>query len=358
MKKYLSNLIEKNIVAMDIGASTIKIIEGRCNLNTIQIYKMIQISTPSDSFYDGQIINKEKIKESISTIFKKENIKAKMLAFTLESTNIINREFILPWTKPQELKQIIGFEAEQYLPIEMDKYILQYKILDEFIEDDIKRINALLVALPKVIIENYLTLAQELELTPGYLDIHSNSVYKLLSLNTIINGSYALEDRTVAVIDIGYRFINITIINKGQFKFNRLLNNGWMDFDINIGNQFNRSLSEVEKKKIEKRNMNHASDPKCGSMLANEVKDTVSAWLNEIEKIFRYYTSRSTGNTIDNIYIYGGSSNMDGISNYIQEFFNIPTSKISSLANVKLNNDLEGTDISSYMNAIGSLIRR
>ncbi len=358
MKKHISNLLRKNIVVIDIGAYSIKIVEGSYNINTVQINKAVTITTPSDAFYDGEITDKEKIRETISEILKKENIKTKNVTFTLESTDAISREIVLPWAKPQDLEQIIGFEAEQYLPIKMDDYILQHKIIGEFEEEGVKRVSVLVVALPKSISENYLDLGKNMDLNPYYLDVHSNAVHKLLSSKTIVNGSYPLEDQTIAAIDLGHQFINVIIINRGQFEFSRLLNNGGKDIDINIANLFNLSLEEAEIKKKGIKNINYDIKQDTPAMLVDIVKKIIIDWLEEIQRIFMYYTSRNTSNIIDSICIYGGSSNIEGISTYIQKFFNMPTFKVNSLNNVKFNNNLEEASISGYVNAIGAIIRR
>ena len=77
MRKYISNLLTKNIIAIDIGTYSIKIVEGYCNLNTVQINKTITIPTPFDAFYDGEITDKKKIEQVISETLKTENIKTK-----------------------------------------------------------------------------------------------------------------------------------------------------------------------------------------------------------------------------------------------------------------------------------------
>ncbi|MGB4313198.1 MAG: type IV pilus assembly protein PilM [Natronincolaceae bacterium] len=358
MKKYISGLLEKNIIAIDIGTYSIKIVEGSHNVNTVQINKMVTVPTPADTFYNGEITDRKKIEQIIAETLIRENIKAKNAAFTLESTEAISREIVLPWAKPRELEQIIGFEVEQYLPIEMDKYILQYKIIDEFEEEGVKKVTVLVVALPMEISKNYLDLGKNAGLTPYYLDIHSNTVHKLLLPKTVVNDSYPLEEQTIAAIDLGHQFINVTVINKGLFEFSRLLNKGGRDIDIGISGLFNLSLEEAETRKKEIKNINRDTEQDSSAMLITIVEETVLNWLDEIQKVFMYYTSRSTDNVIDSICIYGGSSDIEGISTYIQEFFNMPTFRINSLSNIKFNNNPEGASVSNYINAIGAIIRR
>ncbi|MDI9475347.1 MAG: pilus assembly protein PilM, partial [Bacillota bacterium] len=174
----------------------------------------------------------------------------------------------------------------------------------------------------------------------------------------VINDSYPLEEQTIAAIDLGHQFINVTVINKGLFEFSRLLNKGGKDIDTNMAHLLNLSLEEAEIKKREIKNINHDTEQDTSVTLVSIIEETILNWLDEIQKVFMYYTSRSTENVIDSICIYGGSSNIEGIPTYIQEFFNMPTFKIDNLSNVKFDNNLEEASMSSYVNAIGAIIRR
>lgn len=350
-------MLRKSIIAIDIGTYSIKIIEGDRNINMVQINKAVTIPTPSDTFYNGEIMDNIKIERAISEILKEENIKTKNVAFTLESTDAINREIVLPRVKPQDLVQMVGFEVEQYLPVELDKYILQYKIINEFEEGNMKKVTVLVVALPKSISEGYLNLSKNMGLTPCYLDTHFNALHKLLTPKILVNDSYSLEDQTIAAIDLGHQFINITIINRGQLEFSRLLNNGGKDIDTNIADMLNLSLEEAEIRKREIKNINNDTENDL-IVLIGIAEEVIMGWLEEIQKIFMYYTSRKANNVIDSIYIYGGGSNIGGISTYIREFFDIPVLKINSLNNVKSNSNLEGSSVLNYINAAGAIIRK
>lgn len=358
MKDKILDAFGKPMLSIDIGSQNIKIVEGKYAAGKVSISKTVTVPTPPETFYNGEIIDRARIELAINEVLKKESIRAKSVAFTLESTEAISREIVLPWAKPQELGQIIKFEAEQYLPIEMEKYILQHKIMSEFEEEGIKKITVLVVALPKVMGEDYLDLGRNTGLLPHYLDIHSNSIHKLLHPKAVVNDSYPLEKQTIAAIDLGHQFINITIIDKGQFKFSRLLNIGGKDIDINISNLLNISSEEAEAKKKEIKNISHSAEQNDPIKIEYTVKETITTWLEDIQKVFRYHTSRSTDNVIDSICIYGGSSHIEGISTYIQEFFNTPTFKINGLNNVKFDNSSKEISISNYINAIGSIIRR
>lgn len=65
----------------------------------------------------------EKLQQDIHSLLTAEKIKVKRAICTIESSSIITREIILPHAKPKELKNLVQFEIQQYLPIMMEEYL-------------------------------------------------------------------------------------------------------------------------------------------------------------------------------------------------------------------------------------------
>ena len=65
MKNFMSGLLKKNMVAIDIGSYSIKIVEGSCNMNSVQIDRVTTVPTPSDAFYDGKFADANKDRKSV-----------------------------------------------------------------------------------------------------------------------------------------------------------------------------------------------------------------------------------------------------------------------------------------------------
>jgi type IV pilus assembly protein PilM len=86
--------------------------------------------------------------------------------------------------------------------------------------------------------------------------------------------------------------------------------------------------------------------------LKNIMKTSIESILEKIEEVFKYYTSRETGNKIDMIFIYGGYSQISGIENIFSNYYSIPSARINSLNKVFINEELN-----KYINCIGLIIR-
>ena len=139
---------------------------------------------------------------------------------------------------------------------------------------------------------------------PIALDIHSNAAAKLFPKTASINGEDLDISKTLAYIDFGYRSISIHILSKGKLEFSRMINLGAREMDEEISITCNLSLSQAEKKKIQEADLNPED---YNELMADSFHDIICSqtdiWLAEIQKVFQYYISRTTGNHIE-VFIY------------------------------------------------------
>lgn len=367
-------MFNSKVLSLDIGSKETKIVLGTQSKKNVIIEKVITIPTPEESCNNGNILDVTKLKSGILDILQKKNIKCKNIIITTKSTLIITRDIETPLAKKEDMDSIIRFQMEKYLPIRFDEYIMQYKVLEEFEEDGVKKAKVTVVVYPKNMVAGYYNLIKELKGNAVALDISSNSINKLFIEDIKVNDeNYRLEE-TVAVIDLGYNFINVNIITGGNVQFTRIITYGGANINIDIAKQLSISEEEAEVQKMEICNLETDSLSDINSSTVNDIaKAQVRNWIHEIERLLNYYKSKEQGNKVDKIYIYGGSSNLKGIETFIKDSLNLPVIKIQSLSNVncsKINESKEVLDkidifkvdsskveVSKYLNAIGAIIR-
>ncbi len=346
------------VISIDIGSKNTKIVIGKQQNNNVIINAAFMFNTPLNSIQDGKILDMEALSAEIRKVLSQYKIKTKKVVITIESTSIIRREIELPMAKPEEMDAMIIYEIEQYLPITLSEYVIEYKITEEFVENKLKKCKILVAALPKIIAEDFLQLVKSLELTPSVLDINSNAISKLIGTKALINGESFSTDNTMAVLDIGYNNINLTIVANGATRFSRLITLGGNDIDINIANSFNLDMKHAEDKKEKEGSLSKAArSDTLDSMINDMIKFSVDRWIEEIQRMFQYYTSRDTHNRINSILLYGGSSSLDGLEDYIKTSFNMPVYRLKSFANIKTGS-LENIKLEYYLNAVGAIIRK
>jgi type IV pilus assembly protein PilM len=352
-------LSHKSIISIDVGSSKIKIAVGKFLNSNVSIEKIISIDTPQGSLKDGKIIYDEDKAEILMQIIvqalSENRIKYKDAIFTIQSTSIIRREVEVPKVKPYEMESMIRYEIEQYLPIDLNEYIIEYKVLEEK-RDGKSRI--LIAALPKAIAEDYLNILKSMHLEPKALDINSNAISKLFSIKQQVNHAEYNLDNTVACIDMGCSNIHISILAKGFYQFSRIIPTGGSELTSAIAEALNITLHEAENKKLSEVDLGTLKTDTGAEILNEVISKIVLRWIDEIQRVFQFYKTRNANNNIDEIYLYGGTSNLKGIAEYITNAVNIPVKQIKNLSYIKLGKHVDNMDLEYYLNSIGAIIRK
>jgi type IV pilus assembly protein PilM len=352
-------MISQNVLSIDIGSKYIKIVKGKMKGNTVKVIKTVMVKTPSDSFNDGFILRMEDVGKRIKRTITKRRIKAGRVIFSTKSTGIISRNITIPIAKPTEMESMVKFEMEQYLPIDFENYVTKFKLLEQFEEDGATKAKVRAVVYPKEMITQYLLLAKVLKLKALALDINSNCITKIFGNNIIINNENYSFDETVAIIDLGYEQINFTILSKGIVEFSRIISIGGNNINVQLSEQLGIGWNEAEVFKCDECNL---KEDIYGNELFEEVnrviKMVVDEWIREIYKMVEYYKNSSHGlKKVEKLYIYGGSSNLTGIDEYLSKRLNLPVSLIENISSVKFMGSSKERDIEFYLNAIGAIIR-
>lgn len=190
-------------------------------------------------------------------------------------------------------------------------------------------------------------------LKPVVLDHQGNSMAKLLDFNSYINDFYNTRDMTIASIDLGYYKSKLSIIKNGKVLVTRVLDTGANTIIDSLESIFDYTLEERKEKLFQIEDISHDSDEYTYySRLVNVARTVIENLLEELGMIFRFYTTRERGNTINYIVLQGSLSNINGMENLFSNYFNIPAIKLQNLDNVKISQD-----ISIFSNAVGGLIR-
>lgn len=354
--KKTKKRVEKStsVIAFDIGTNSIKMVEGKYYKGKLAINKLIEVPTPEGTVSDGQIINKDAIKDELGFALKENGVKAKDAICTTNSSLIINREVIIPKVEEEEVETVVRYEIQQYLPINLDDYILQYVVLDEIIDDKGEKLKLSVSSFPKKIAKDYYDIIEGLNLTPYALDVSYNSLKKLFNYSN--NGAKGVKDGAVAFIDMGATSIDVTIFKHGKLDFTRIIKSGGYDIDYALSKALNMSVKSTESEKIKKANL---LEIKEDDVINKVIKEVIDEMVEEIDRILQFYISKARISEFDNVYILGGTANIKGIDTYMTEKLNKNVIKINNMANMDISrkNISESEPICDYLNAIGAIIR-
>lgn len=351
-------LKKRKVISFDIGNRNIKLVEGKYDGDKVTVTNMDMIETPKNAINDGNIIDINLIAGTIKELIEKVSTKTKNIAFTSQSTSIITRIVEVPWAKGKDMQSMIKYDIEQYLPINLEEYIIKYKVINEFQKEDVKMVRANVVVYPKKMARGYWNLVGELELKPIALEVSLSAMEKILSSKNIItiNEKDHKKEDTIAILDIGSDQIELNIISNGSLEFTRVLMGGGAYIDSNISSELSVDMDTAEEKKIIFGDLTR--DNLSGEkQIVNEVmKNAIDRWNSEILRMLDYFKNKNKDKHIKKIYIHGGTSKISGLCKYMENSLGIPVESIKSISTISLDKKVQDKDISNYINAIGSII--
>jgi type IV pilus assembly protein PilM len=367
------------LLSIDLGSHSIKFAQGQLVNDKLKITALFHHEIPDNVYSNGDIKDELALKTAIQSAIKNSRVSTRDTVISIECTEIIKREMIIQRVPDEDRMDLIAYEVSQYLPIDVNSYILQYKIIDEVVEGEVTKDRILLGAMPKDVVKSHFDLLLACGLNPVYMDMHSNSLEKLVQV--CHNSEIKAEGQTTAYIDFGNKIIDISILENLSYKFNRLLKLGSSEFDkILVGHlSLDAKQAETRKKRtsvVELRKFNQdaedvlvevdTSHPQAGLDVHNTELETLvnietisylDECIDEINKVFKYYTSRNSANKIDQVYLYGGGSQFIDLIDLFADKLELPTKVLSQFDNLELNIKNDPGKLSIYVNALGALIR-
>ena len=349
--------VNRKVVSFDIGSEFTKIVIGKYYNGKLEIEYMDIIETPEEVVLDGNLVNMPILTNFLKKHLSEKNIKVKDGICTNNSTLAINREIVIPAVEDNEMDTLVKYEIQQYLPINMDDYIIQYNVLETFKLEDQEKFKTLVVTYPEKMASNYYKLLSEINLKPLALDITYNSLNKLINYSNKINNSSKEIKEGIVFIDMGANSLDVNIYKNGKLEFTRIIKSGGSNIDVLLSKEIKVSVRDAEIEKKNKGYLVEAVSEGSQDLVNVIVKEVVDEWLSELERIIQFYKNKKVGNTIEKIYLYGGSSNIRGIEKYMYSKFDIETERVSTINNVDLKLNLAAESIDRYLNAIGAIIR-
>lgn len=344
-------------VAIDLGNYSIKFAVGSYSGGKVKVDKLFRERIPENLYIDGTISDERRLLDIIKGELSKRSIKDVDIIISFESTLIIKRKLTIPALNEIETKELIAFELGEYLGINSDDYIIQYKVLKEYQNEGLKR-DIQLDAVPKVIAKKIFDVLKNGKLNPCILGLQSSFLEKICE-SGVINGE-AIRNETFAVADIGNSGMVINIFENGEPVFNRIIKSTdsiRRTFITELGMEDNaalQSINEFAQKGFISENQSNNQEGRSTEKILMECVDN---WASEIDRVLEYYRSRSVDNKIDKLYIYGGETVLAGLDQYIGKKIAIPTQTIHSFSNVDFAREINISEIPIYVNPISALIR-
>ena len=309
------------MIGLDIGSHSIKLVGLKKTSRGpfLTCFGMRKIT---------QGIDKEDV-GSISRILKdltdEVGLKTKKVRVIVSGAGIYIRRMTIPSIPRKELTAALSWEMKDLLPFPVETARIQFHILGEFVEEEVKKLDLLTVASPSDLIDRTLSIVQGAGLQVSHLDVSAFAHWNmLLTYDRIKIGE------NIALIDLGSEKMSLYLFKDEILQFTREMTPAGDDLTRAImdGIPFEKDLhllyEKAERIKEEvgilsisqdRREVDEKIDLSKISFLMRPV---LERWVAEIGRSLDYYRNQFYGERVNRIFLTGGGAHLKEFATYLE----------------------------------------
>ncbi len=343
------------IIGLDIGSHSIKLVGLRMTSKGPFLTRIGMKEIP----YGRDKEDVSHITETLRGLIKESGLKTKKVRLTVWGSGVHIKRITVPALPKAELKEAVRWEIKDHLPFPVESARIDFHILNEYVEDNVKKLDLITVACPKHLVDRTLSVAEGAGLQPTHLDVGPFALW-----NVLMAWNWTKKDETIALIDLGAEKTGIYLFKDKILQFSREVTPAGADMTRaiieGIGSTGDPELiyerAESIKQEIgipsepyQERMSDKSTSPSKISFLVRPVLERLSA---EIGRSLDYYRSQFNDERIDRVLLTGGGANLKNIVSYLGRELRLPAEHFNPLG--KFLFDSKKIDV-QLLNQMGSI---
>lgn len=287
---------EPSTVAIDIGGTSIKLVECEVEGGKVLATRVGMAPTPPGAVLNGVVVDPVIVGDVIRELLRSTGSRAKLAACAVSDPSLVATRLQMPRRDPKTLGRAMPYEARPHIPFGIEEGEIAWQILDPDGQDP--QMNVLLVGARHEAMEGRVQALEAAGLTPSVMDTVQ---FAVLRSQVYANTDPAVFDQTLLLLHIGASFTEMTIVWKGCFAFPRIVPIAGLSMDQAIVSTF--SVDPEEARRI-KESRAVACAPEEIDSLSDEQQQVSRAIAPVLEEIVR--DTQTSLNFLANTFQAGG----------------------------------------------------
>lgn len=325
--RFLDSLFRRQLVGLDIGVSGIKAVELRTGKNPrLVAYNRIPLPWNTISL-DGEIKEREVLVNALKKLFHQGVFKSKQVAVGAFGKTLITKKITVPQMTHAELEHQMYWEAEQYIPFNINEVNLDFAILGPHAGSQVSQeplMDVLLVAAKKDFVATLRSLLEEANLDLEVIDSQAFALGNVFEFNSPPLSELG-PSRTSVLIDLGAGTTKISVVEGDKTTFTRELAQSGTLCSQMIAEAAGISLEEAEQLKIE-----HSKDV----LVLEAIERFTETLVEEISRSVDFFLSQGMDRSLQSVYICGGGAKLKGLAEAMSERLAIPVETLNPIQSI------------------------
>jgi len=295
------------------------------------------------------------IKYALSTI-KGKRLNTKYVVASLPEEKSFLQVIQMPKMNEEELRLAVPFEAENYIPLPIEEVYLDFQVISP-IKDYLNHFEVLIVAMPKKVVDSYVSCIKKAGLIPIALEVESEAIVRaLIKKETNLS--------PLILIDLGEDNTDFIVFSGNSIRFTCSIPTASRSLTQAISESLKVNFNKAEKLK-----MDYGLVGKKNNIIAQRVSQIITPILEDIvrqiKKYISFYRDHSSyeyllpNGKIEKILLCGGGAELKGLIDFMSKHLDIPVEIGDPFVNLLLRKkeSIIKKDKTSFTTAIGLALR-
>jgi type IV pilus assembly protein PilM len=318
----------KDAIGVDLGSTSIKIVQLRGSPGKWSLARWAYLPLPNAG---PDVPGPERKSQAINILkdfaAKQKKNAVKATAFSVSGNSVIVRYVKFPKMSREDLSKTIQFEAEPYIPFAIPEVNIDFHILGDIVEDGQKKMETILVAAKKEIINGRLDVVTQAGLAPVVIDVDAFALENAYDLNR----NPAQRD-TVLIVHIGASVTTMAIVEGGVPKVVRDVFIAGNTLTKALQRNFQSDAKAAEEMKArasllataEEREKAMAEGNKEMLQMSTVMLPVVKDLLAEVQRSIDFYLSQGSDRQVAKVLLSGGGSRLGNLVTYFNHELRLP----------------------------------
>ncbi|MCX6723257.1 MAG: type IV pilus assembly protein PilM [Candidatus Staskawiczbacteria bacterium] len=356
MFKFLT--LEEEAFGLDINDLSLKIVKLKKKSRGFTLVSFSEEKIPPNVIEDGVIKDEVILAKIIKSAYDKakgKKIITKYVVASLPEEKSFSQVIQMPKMSEEELKMAVPLEAENYIPMPIDEVYLDFQVISP-IKNSFNHPEVLIVAMPKKIVDSYVSCFKKAGLMPIILEAEAEAIARALVKKE--------TNSLLIMVDFGENNTNFIVFSGSSIRFTTSIPISSQSLTKAISELLKISFDEAEKLKIEYgltgKKINDRAE-KVSQIIEPILKDLT----DQVKKYLNFYRDHSSfeyllpeGKT-EKIILCGGGAELKGLTDFMSKSLDISVEIGDPLINFLIKNpkNIIKENLLSFTTAIGLALR-
>lgn len=288
------------LLGLDIGTNYIKAAQVLRENSLNQLLAAGYIACPVNALASNNPHEEQIMGSMINRLVHDMKISTMDVSASLPSSKVITRVIDVPLMTEEELSSSIRWEAEQYIPLPLNRVKIDYEIIST--NQETLKMKVLLVAAPISIIEKYMRVISMAGLNPVALETEILAVGRSITFN---NPQLA----NVLVLTIGATTSEVALLHNRVLVYTKSFSIGGNTLTRSIAQELGFGLPQAE----EYKKSYGLDETKLEGKIAKTILPAFNTLFGEMEKTVTYFREQYPKEEIKSSIICGGGVKLPGL---------------------------------------------